>query len=242
VARSADKEALVFVHGFNVDFAEAARRTAQLAYDLGFDGAPILYSWPSRGSLSPVGYGADTNSADWSALHLQAFLRDLASSAGATTVHLIAHSMGNRVLTQALRSLAAEVHAEPLPHFSQVVLTAPDIDAQTFRDQIAPAIRGTAERITLYASSGDEALEASKRVNGFPRAGDTGAGIVLVDGIDTIDVSAVDTSFMGHSYFAENGSVISDLISLLRDGKPPAERAGLVAVPLGTMRYWAFRR
>jgi hypothetical protein len=47
MAHSKAREALVFVHGFNTDFERAARRTAQLAYDLGFDGAPILYSWPS---------------------------------------------------------------------------------------------------------------------------------------------------------------------------------------------------
>jgi esterase/lipase superfamily enzyme len=40
---SAAKDAFVFVHGYNVSFEDAARRTGQLAYDLQFDGAPILY-------------------------------------------------------------------------------------------------------------------------------------------------------------------------------------------------------
>jgi len=35
-------KALVFVHGFNTNFDEAARRTAQLAYDLKYKGAPIM--------------------------------------------------------------------------------------------------------------------------------------------------------------------------------------------------------
>jgi esterase/lipase superfamily enzyme len=56
ISSSRKKEALVFVHGFNVSFRDAARRTAQITYDLGFDGAPILYSWPSRGELSEAGY------------------------------------------------------------------------------------------------------------------------------------------------------------------------------------------
>src|SRR5207249_657847 len=105
VQQSARKEALVFVHGYNVEFAEAARRTAQLAYDLSFDGAPILYSWPSRGTVRH--YDADIESADWSADHLRAFLQDLSARTGATTIHLVAHSMGNRVLTQALRAMPA---------------------------------------------------------------------------------------------------------------------------------------
>ena len=35
-------------HG--VTFKDAARRTAQMAYDLGFPGAPVFYSWPSAGT------------------------------------------------------------------------------------------------------------------------------------------------------------------------------------------------
>ena len=45
-------EALVFIHGFNTEFDAALFRTAQIAYDLGFDGAPFLYSWPSGGSVA----------------------------------------------------------------------------------------------------------------------------------------------------------------------------------------------
>ncbi len=52
-----NREALVFVHGYNVEFEEAARRTAQMKYDLGFSGPALFYSWPSKGSL--VGYSND---------------------------------------------------------------------------------------------------------------------------------------------------------------------------------------
>jgi hypothetical protein len=45
------KDLFVFVHGFNNTFEDAARRAAQMAYDLDFDGTPLLYSWPSQASL-----------------------------------------------------------------------------------------------------------------------------------------------------------------------------------------------
>lgn len=57
VRESKGSNAFVFVHGYNVSFRDAARRTAQLAYDLRFDGAPVFYSWPSQAALS--GYFAD---------------------------------------------------------------------------------------------------------------------------------------------------------------------------------------
>ena len=42
-------EALIFVHGYNVTFEDAARRTAQVAYDIKFGGVATFYSWPSNG-------------------------------------------------------------------------------------------------------------------------------------------------------------------------------------------------
>ena len=63
VGRSRRKEAFVFVHGFNVSFEAAVYRTAQVAYDLNFDGAPILYSWPSV--ANPAKYPVDANNSDW---------------------------------------------------------------------------------------------------------------------------------------------------------------------------------
>lgn len=239
VTHSKSKEALVFIHGYDVTFAEAARRTAQLAYDLGLDGVPILYSWPSQGDLS--GYVADKEAAGWSVPHLKEFLEDIGSRIGATDVYLVAHSMGNALLAPALLSILSESRYGARPPFSQIVLTAPDIDAQVFREQIAPHIPKAAKRITLYTSSDDKALHASKRVSGgAPRLGDSGAGIVVVDGIDTVDVSAVDTSFIGHSYIGNNRSVISDLFNLLR-GKPPSERFGLKPrTTPANLTYWAF--
>jgi esterase/lipase superfamily enzyme len=243
VLQSKRKQAFVFVHGYNVAFKDAVRRTAQIAYDLQFDGAPILYSWPSRGSL--LGYVADSNNVEWTVPDLTAFLEEVASQSGAKEVHLIAHSMGNRALTAALVSLSRKMGEKQAPIFSQVVLTAPDIDATVFKRQLAPQMKRAAERVTLYASSKDEALIQSKRLNGYPRAGDSGEGIVVVDGVDTIDVSQVDTSLEGHSYYADNSSVISDLKKLLEFGSPPGGR-GLMPVRkrkgAGGLKYWVFSR
>ncbi|MGD9126509.1 MAG: alpha/beta hydrolase, partial [Planctomycetia bacterium] len=104
VKESDDQEAFVFVHGYNVNFEDAARRTAQLAYDLNFQGAPILYSWPSQGGLFK--YTIDENNVEWTVAHLKQFLQLIAKQSNAKRVHLIAHSMGNRALTRALEKLS----------------------------------------------------------------------------------------------------------------------------------------
>jgi esterase/lipase superfamily enzyme len=147
--------------------------------------------------------------------------------------------MGNRALTDALKTLSYELEGEGAM-FNEVVLTAPDIDAEVFRRDIAPRIVKTAKRITLYASSNDEALALSKKVHGYPRAGDSGPGLVVIPGIDTIDVSAVDTSLIGHSYYGSNQTVLADLVDLLHESKPPNLRPWLNIMRLGELAYYVF--
>jgi tetratricopeptide (TPR) repeat protein len=53
------KQVFVFVPGFNVSFENALRRTAQIAYDVDFDGAAFLFSWPSGSGLASYLYSAD---------------------------------------------------------------------------------------------------------------------------------------------------------------------------------------
>lgn len=239
VEATEDREAFVFVHGYNVDFDEAARRTAQIAYDIHHDLVPILFSWPSRGKVAA--YLADGVNVEWSVPHLREFLGLVAERSGADEVHVIAHSMGNRALTRVLRDFEREGAAgAEVPRFEQVILVAPDIDAEVFRRDIAPALSPVGERVTLYASARDKALEMSQTFHRYPRAGDVSGGVVVVPGIDTIDATAVDTSLTGHSYFADGTSVLADLFYLLRLGLPPTERDGLEAADAGGEEYWRF--
>lgn len=240
IAQSPRQEALVFVHGFNVTFEEAVRRTGQIAYDLGFDGAPILYSWPSHGELGMVAYNQDGRNAELSAPHLRAFLTQLAARTGVRTIHVIAHSMGNRV---AVKALAGEpgVAAPGSIRVREVALLAPHIDAAEFR-KLVVVMKSSADRVTLYASSGDAALKVSTKLAGYPRAGEGGDHILVMPGVlDTIDCSAVDTSLLGlgHSYYADNSTILSDLFRLIH-GDAARDRFRLTPVHNAQGDYWAF--
>jgi len=218
VSQSDRKQALVFIHGFNVSFENAARRAAQIAHDLKFDGASVLYSWPSRGRID--GYLHDCESVRTTVPHLVKFLKDLRESTGAEIVHVVAHSMGNRALISALNQIS---HEGPLKPFRQIILAAPDINTLEFR-QLAEAITSRGDRVTIYVSPRDKALRASRTLNQFRRIGEY---ITVIPGIDTIDASEVDTSFLYHSYFAHSRSVMSDIASLILDGKEPERRFGI---------------
>jgi pimeloyl-ACP methyl ester carboxylesterase len=96
-------QALIFVHGYNTDFDSALYRTAQMAYDLQFDGASFLYSWPSASGLT--GYTYDRESATQAERFLRPFIDLVVKETGAQSVSVIAHSMGNLPLLQVLRDL-----------------------------------------------------------------------------------------------------------------------------------------
>jgi esterase/lipase superfamily enzyme len=237
VGKSTAKDAFVFIHGYNVLFDDAIYRTAQLKYDIGFEGAAVAYSWPSVGTVA--GYPVDEANNEWTVEHLRWFLADLSAKSGADRIHLIAHSMGNRALTYALKALATT--PAPHPRFQQIILTAPDIDTGVFRE-VAGVISRQAQHTTLYASKNDKALLASRKYQGYPRAGDISEGVVIVSGVDTIDASAVSTDFLGHSYFADNTSVLTDLQQIILKGILPGLRQPTLSVQGQTpSQYWIFR-
>lgn len=145
--------------------------------------------------------------------------------------------MGSRAVINALITLKRKKH---LPAVNELVFAAPDIDNQVFA-QKAPAVRAKCERITLYASSKDRALAASRALHAFPRAGESGPNMVILpDLLDTIDASAVDTDLLGHSYYGDNRSILGDIYNLVK-GRSAPPRFGLQQMESPKGRYWAFQ-
>ncbi|AFL82334.1 hypothetical protein Aeqsu_2893 [Aequorivita sublithincola DSM 14238] len=239
IATSDEKDAFVFMHGYNVSFDEAVMRTAQIAHDVSFKGAPICYSWPSRASVD--GYISDLDNVEYSHKHILQFLKDLQQETKAKKLHLIAHSMGNRALTRALVELQEENYFKEETKFTQIILAAPDIDAQIFINDIAPMLLGsTTGQVTLYVSSKDKALGFSRNLRKhLRRAGDGGENIVCAKGIETIDASQVDTNFIGHGYFAETKSLLDDITTILEKNETPDERK-LKSIVKNNFTYWTF--
>lgn len=236
-----ERKAFVFVHGFNTSFEDAARRTAQIYNDVQFDGVPLFYSWPSKGNAND--YSHDTNNADQSVAYLKMFLSDLAARGSFDSITLVAHSMGNRALTRAFMELASDLPNEQLALFNELILAAPDIDADVFRNDIAPALAAAGSPVTLYASAKDLAMVASQQIGGAPRAGDTRQGVVVVKGVETIDATKADTNVwgLGHDYVADSPKILHDLHDLIVSRLRAAQRGNLEEVAAEGGIYWRFK-
>jgi len=231
------RHAVVFIHGYNVDFQEAAIRAAQLGCDLKITGPMAFFSWASRGTT--VRYTTDEATIEESEHDIEDFLVDFATKLKPDAVHVIAHSMGNRAVLRMVDRVVGRAAAGSPVRFGQLILAAPDVTPGLFR-QIAERYRRVAERTTIYVSSRDKALALSNIVHGRRRVGDSAAGVFVVDGIDTVVASEIDAGFLGH--FAPSArEVLSDLHDLLHRGTPAAQRFGMRVVEAGFSRYYVIR-
>jgi len=241
VEYSAWPEALVFIHGYNVTFEDAARRSAQIAYDIKFGGVAAVFSWPSIGDTP--GYTWDEQSAQYATPHLTQFLQTLAKEGNLKRIHVIAHSMGNRCLFEALRR-------EPdlgECRIDQCVFAAPDVDRDVFKREFRDIVNDKIPEskrianITLYASDKDKALMGSQVAHRYPRAGDAGGGVVLVDGVESIEASKLETDYLGHSYVGDSANVVADLRQMIENRLMAGERSKMTERKVGSHKYWVFQ-
>lgn len=236
IERSRQKDLLLFVHGFNVDFDACLIRAAQLSLDMPFNGAVVAYSWPTRGGAMNYRDDEPVNASS-----VQPFTEFLASLTAAvpkkTRINIVVHSMGNRIVMQTLNRLVPPNREKP---FANVCLCAPDVGLSDYKQWI-PGVVAQSRRVTLYANESDSALTLSKGLHSEARAGDA-AEVGAFKDVELIDCSRVDLSFLGHSYFSGNVSVLSDLFAVIKEDKPAEKRTYLKAESSakdGTRR-WAF--
>jgi esterase/lipase superfamily enzyme len=162
---------LIFVHGFNNRFDDAVYRFAQIVHDSGTPAVPVLFTWPSRGEMKLRAYYYDRESANYSRDALEDLLDALGRNPSVTEISILAHSMGNWVTLEALRSR----YIRPVriaDKVKNVMLVAPDVDVDVFRTQIR-RMGNQRPRFALFVSQDDKALALSKAMwGGTPRLGE----------------------------------------------------------------------
>ncbi len=230
-----ERTILVYLHGFNTSFEEAALRAAQIGFDLKIPGATAFYSWPSMADVR--GYPADIARVEASEKQMADFLTALANESGATRVHVIAHSMGNRGFARAIARITSHAATTGNVRFGQILLAAPDIDVDLF-NQLAVAYPLISDRTTMYVSARDRALSLSSWLQDSDRAGFT-PPITTLDGIDTIEVTNIDLTLLGHGYFAEAAPVLYDMKDLMEANKDPAKRLRIEEKDASGRKYWS---
>lgn len=234
------RDAVVFVHGFNTNFAEGLYRQAQMRHDFQSPGISVNFAWPSAARISA--YGRDRESALVARDELQVLL-GLLSRTKVSGIIVVAHSMGAFVAMESLRQTALAGDRATLSRIDSVVLIAPDLDIEVFRHQMRPLADNGIEAFVI-TSSRDTALRLSARLRGSTQR----LGLVTdgsqVSGlpVEVIDLSDLDTTgdVSVHFKVATSPAVIAMVqgmgtlgLETLRDQSPDlapiAAGAGLIA-------------
>ena len=150
------------MHGYNTTFAEGLYRQAQLAHDFALPATSVNFAWPSSAAWD--GYPYDKESAVFATDGLSRTL-DLVARSGVHRVVVACHSMGCFLVLETMRIKALRGDEAFLKRLHAVVMLAPDIDVDIFRErmhEIGP--RGIP--IYIFASSDDRALQLSARLHG----------------------------------------------------------------------------
>jgi hypothetical protein len=208
-------DVLVFIHGFHNSFEDGIHSAARLGLDLKFDGPIISYSWPA--TTEGLAYLYDGEQAHWSTKHFAGLLSELAKSPR-LRINVIAHSMGNRVLADAVAELDPKRHV-----FTNLIMAAADINDANF-NQDSAALTASAARVTLYVSTWDAALIISESANQSVRVGEEAVCRPGMDVVDTQGLGALPWNFF-HGYVFENDLVLSDLSAIIQHDDPPPIRA-----------------
>ncbi|MGA0530489.1 alpha/beta hydrolase [Hansschlegelia sp. KR7-227] len=236
------RHVLLFVHGFNNTYEDAVYRFAQIVHDSGTEAVPVLFTWPSRGSV--FAYNYDRESTNYSRDALEEALQELAKAPEVEDVSVLAHSMGSFLALESLRQMAIR-NGRIAPKIRNVILAAPDVDVDVFRQQLgemgAPAER---PRFTIFTSTDDRALLVSSRLAGrVPRLGaidpktEPYASEFRTQKIDAFDLTDLQTDDrLAHGKFAESPEVVKAIGGRLVAGQQISdselslgERVGQVA-------------
>ncbi len=214
---------LIFVHGFNTRYESAVYRFAQIAHDSKTDATPVMFTWPSRGSVFDYGY--DKESTNYSRSALEALLTEAARTSEIKDITILAHSMGTWLTMESLRQMAIRNDGVP-SKISNVILASPDLDVDVFRQQLAD-MGPKRPKFTVFVSKDDRALTLSRRISGnVDRLGQIDiSNPVYRDefergGITILDLSALQVGDrLNHSKFAESPEVVKLLGQRLIDGQ-----------------------
>jgi esterase/lipase superfamily enzyme len=213
-----------------------------MAYDMNYQGPAMFFSWPAGSEHEDfqqrANYVKDLRRAEESDDDLITVIESISRFSGAERVHLVAHSMGNFVLTEALKTIddrRAE-STKPLQFFDQVAMAAPDLNARDFVQKSGKRIQAYGRRFTVYASRHDKALKLSRTVNGFEPLGllnefsRRGAESRLYE---LVDASTQETGWFdsGHVYYGDMPEMLNDLAFVFRGIPASSLQRGLGETP-----------
>ncbi len=208
-------DVMIFIHGYAYDFDDELKAIIDLKKIFVDNPASpvehiLFISWPASGNIVPLTYFDDKASSINSGTSLMRlfyfytqFLKDIFSNRDLAPcqqrIHIMAHSMGNRVLQSMLYSLKKE---NILRVIDQVLLVNSDVSYKVFEDSedSFSKLPLLANRISVYLNRKDVILGISQFTKNIltPRLGKNGPSNIehLKDVVSIIDCTFAEDDLL----------------------------------------------
>jgi len=166
LAISKKKDVYIYVHGYKVVFSNPILVATELWHYLAYDGVFIAFAWPS--TPERLAYAADLETTELSAYNLRKLLEFLAEDTKAERIHILGYSAGTRIVIDALSQLSliyrhdSQTEIRRRCRIGRIILVGSDYDRQLFGELLTEGILKIPERMTIYVSRKDKALDISR--------------------------------------------------------------------------------
>lgn len=230
---AAEREVVIYVHGYNNSYSDGVFRMAQMMTDLDLKGVPVHYSWPS--AAHALGYTYDRDSMLYSRDGLEEMLRTV-SAAGPKRILLIGHSMGAMLVMETLRQMDIRSPNWAKRSLGGVILISPDVDVDVFQSQ-SKQIANLPQPFAIFVSNKDRALAISAQINGSrSRVGNVQNAKELSNlPVTLIDVTNFSSGF-GHFTAGTSQTLISILGKAAQfENSFRTDRSGVTGLLPGTV-------
>ncbi|MCB1313516.1 MAG: alpha/beta hydrolase [Sedimentitalea sp.] len=251
LAKTRDRDVLIYVHGANTTVERAAGQASQLRHFSGRNAVVVLFTWPTAENF--LRYGRDIRNAFASAPHLAQLIGLMQRHSASERVNVFTYSAGATVGSKALAILVEE-DPEAATDLGEVYHAAPDAD---FRDFVADlkVYGSAARRVTAAVNLGDSALRLAQVMNRASRAGrpdlrelepEAAEWLLAAAGTDGIDLLQIHPEAMpeldarSHTFWYDDPWVSNDALLTLLLHLPPEKRALEPGVSPSGAPYWTF--
>lgn len=239
-----DNDVLFFIHGFNTDLNDV-REAFKMLNEKYVDNPDspvrhiIIFTWPGRSPKIPLHYVNDRNDAMRSGAAfaraidkvIQFFREFFLLSHNPLCkrkIHMMVHSMGNRVLKHVMLELEKKGDNTIPELFDQILLMAADIEFEIFeRGEAFYNLIKLGQRIHVYFHQKDIVLDISKYTKNFSnRLGRYGRRKIDEEIVDIIDAkvtgtkddrgSGLQSDALNHWYYYTSKEVVTDVVSVFK--------------------------
>ena len=234
-------DVLFFIHGFNTDLDGVRDAFKRLNKKYVKEGSPIkhimIFTWPGRSPVIPYHYFDDKKDAIRSGEALARGVEKLLKFFNdfflkgrnplcTRKIHLMVHSMGNRVLKHTILELTKL--QKPIPElFKEIILVAADIEYNIFEPHEAfDTLINLGDRVHIYFHEKDRVLDISAFTKNLSnRLGKHGRKEINPAQKYVIDADVTKTnddkeygleeSLLNHWYYYTSTEAVNDIIAVL---------------------------